>query len=101
MEVVSPKPSEGVPKPRKSVAHIARLHVRNREGKRTTISLDPMVISILAAQLGSREEARAWLKDAASRTKARKGISFSRMVQTAAVRQIRALSSAATSSNPL
>ncbi len=48
MEVVSPKPSEGVPKPRKSVAHIARLHVRNREGKRTTISLDPMVISILA-----------------------------------------------------
>ena len=101
MDASIPNPSQGSRKPRKSVAAIARLHVRNREGKRTTISLDPMVISILADQLGSREEARAWLKDAASRTKARKGISFSRMVQTAAVRQIRALSSAATTSNPL
>lgn len=88
MPVGRPKLREEQRKPLKTEAIVVRLHVKNCLGKKTTISLEPVLIEMLADQLGGKDRARAWLREIAAGISTQKGRSFSRTVQTAAVRKL-------------
>lgn len=93
-----PKIPEEKRKPLTSESVVVRLHVRNRDGKKTTISLDPALLSLLGELLGGKDRAREWLRETAAITAPKKGRSLSRSVQTAAVRE---LTSSTSIPNPL
>ena len=85
-----PKLPEADKKALTSEAIVVRIHVRNKVGTKTTISMDPGLLAILAEHLGGKAEARAWCKETAARMPLRKGRSLSRSLQTAAVRALAA-----------
>jgi len=88
MAVGRPKLAEEQRKPLTTEAMVVRVHIRNQDGKKTTISLDPMLLAMLADQLGGKDRARTWLRETAASIVLRRGRSLSRSVQTAVVRKL-------------